>query len=360
MDIGNISVKVFERLFELRTDGEILIGKDSLEEALKICRKLENDELTTQISSQLLESEETTKENVVSRLKLKSGLGLDFSSELSFIASHLYEFESNLLEEVGISLCEEILSSEGLVVENEDSLLGMIVSNRSEYKDLLCYVDCQYLSDSGICEYIEAISIENITLRHWESICCRLRHHIDISYDLARFQVDSKWKIVSHPYSNDPFDGLLNSLRSLCGRNPHDAGEVVVTASSSAHGQPQQVVDYRWSSFWYSANQAHSWLQIDFKTRAVCLTHYSLKSHSGNLNWFRDWVLEGSEDGRTWDILVRRQTDELVGASRICTYPITSSHYFRYIRLRQTGKTNTDENYLILTNIELFGTVSNE
>jgi hypothetical protein len=51
------------------------------------------------------------------------------------------------------------------VIEKEDSLLKMIVSGGGEYGYLLCYVDCQYLSDSGICEYIEAISIENMALR---------------------------------------------------------------------------------------------------------------------------------------------------------------------------------------------------
>jgi hypothetical protein len=242
IDLGNISVKVFEAIFGVMTVGEPEISNESLDEALKICGELENDELSSQISSKLLEGQGMMKENVVSRLKLKCGLGLNFSSELSFIASHLYEFESNVLKEVGISLCEEMLSSECLVVENEDSLLRMIVSNGDEYENLLCYVDCQYLTDSGICEYIEAISIENITLRHWESICRRLRHHIDISHDLPRFRVATKRKVVSHPYSNNPFDGILNSLHSSCGRNPHDAGEVVISASSSLYNQPQQVV----------------------------------------------------------------------------------------------------------------------
>jgi hypothetical protein len=360
IDLGHVSETVFEMIFALMKEDEIVMGRDNVEAALKICGELENDELSTQISSKLFEDEEITKANVVSRLKLKSGLSLDFSCELSFIASHLYEFERNILEEVGVALCEMILSSECLVIENEDSLLKMIVSSGHEYDYLLCYVDCQYLTDSGICEYIDTISIENITLGHWESICRRLRHRIYISHDLARFRVLAKQNIVSHRYSNRPFDGILNSLRSSCGRNPHDAGEIVIAASSTRYNQPQQVIDYGWSSWWHSLDQANSWLQIDFKTRSVCLTHYSLKSHSGTLNWFRDWVLEGSEDGMTWDILDSRQTDELVGPSQVRTYPVTLSHYFRYIRLRQTGKTNNNENFLILTNIEVFGKISNE
>jgi hypothetical protein len=93
-------------------EGESAMGTDSLEAVLEICGELENDELTTQISSKLFKSEEMTKANVASRLKLKTGLGLDCSSELSFIASHLYEIERNILKEVGAALCERILSSE--------------------------------------------------------------------------------------------------------------------------------------------------------------------------------------------------------------------------------------------------------
>jgi hypothetical protein len=41
---------------------------------------------------------------------LKSGLALDFLTELAFIASHFYVFEENILAQVGVALGEDILS----------------------------------------------------------------------------------------------------------------------------------------------------------------------------------------------------------------------------------------------------------
>jgi hypothetical protein len=121
-----------------------------------------------------------------------------------------------------------------------------------------------------------------------------------------------------------------------------------------------QVIDYGWSSCWNYANRANSWLQIDFKTRSVYLRNHSLKSHLGASNFVTDRVLEGSKDGRTWDILDRGQPNGPVGASRICTDPVSSSRCFRCIRLRQTGKTSSNYDHVLLTNIELFGMVANE
>jgi hypothetical protein len=127
-------------------------------------------------------------------LKLKAELRFDFSRELTFIASQFDVFEDNVLSQVGGQLGDEILSQECLVIASEDSLLRTIISSGLDKEDLLCYIDYQYFSDSSICEYIQAISSDKITSRLWESICGRLRHHINISGDLSRFRVRPKRK----------------------------------------------------------------------------------------------------------------------------------------------------------------------
>jgi hypothetical protein len=88
--------------------------------------------------------------------------------------------------------------------------LRTILASAIEKEGLLCHVDCQYLSDSGIREYIEAISKDTITLPLWESIYGRIRHLIDICRDLPPFRVPRKQKVVWHQYSEGSFDGLLN------------------------------------------------------------------------------------------------------------------------------------------------------
>jgi hypothetical protein len=135
---------------------------------------------------------------------------------------------------------------------------------------------------------------------------------------------------------------------------------VVVTASGSKANEPHQVLDYDWENHWSSRNEPDSWIQIDFRKRAVHLSHYALKSHTGSLNFFRQWVLEGSGDGSVWDIIDSRSTDELAGKQKVAVFAVQSSHYYRFIRLRQTGKTSHGHNTLILQNIELFGMLEDE
>ena len=94
------------------------------------------------------------------------------------------------------------------------------------------------------------------------------------------------------------------------------------------------------------------------KNLRVCLSSYSLKSHNGSVNWFKSWVIEGSNDEESWTTLDERNTDELVGQSIVKTYDVKSTEeYFRYIRMRLTGPTSNGYCLLILTNIELFGSV---
>jgi hypothetical protein len=76
----------------------------------------------------------------------------------------------------------------------------------------------------------------------------------------------------------------------------------------------------------------------------------ALLCHVGDrrIEWWINW---------TW--LDGRNTEDLKGASIkfMKTYecPKNSSKSFRYIRLRQTGKNRHGSDYLVLTNVEFFG-----
>jgi hypothetical protein len=54
--IGNVSARLFEELFELMKGNEIAMADENLDEALKIGLELQNDELSTEISSKLFET----------------------------------------------------------------------------------------------------------------------------------------------------------------------------------------------------------------------------------------------------------------------------------------------------------------
>ena len=126
----------------------------------------------------------------------------------------------------------------------------------------------------------------------------------------------------------------------------------------STPNQPHQILDYGWNSHFLTESVPNSWIELDMKDRAVSLTHYTLKSHRAWGNWFKSWVIECSNDRESdnWDIVDERNTDDLVGKSRIRTYQVQrTGTFYRYVRMRQTGKDSSKADFLVLTNIEIFG-----
>jgi hypothetical protein len=159
--------------------------------------------------------------------------------------------------------------------------------------------------------------------------------------------------------SSQPFKGIFSHLSSECGGNVHTNGIVSITASSNAYNFCHQVVDYDWSQHWYSNNEANSWIQFDFKDRQILPTHYTVKSCNQGAHYLLKWSLDGSNDGTSWTNLDRRETNDLKGDRIVkcyaCESTESSSHFFRFIRLIQTGENSSGYDHLMLTNLEFFG-----
>ena len=103
--------------------------------------------------------------------------------------------------------------------------------------------------------------------------------------------------------------------------------------------------------------QTNSWVQFDFKSRRVCLSHYSLKSDGYGGFHLLSWAIEVSDDGSTWEAVDERNTQDLNGNYVVRTYACSkrSDRFVRFVRLRQTGKDSYGEHFLMLSAIEFFG-----
>jgi hypothetical protein len=66
-------------------------------------------------------------------------------------------------------------------------------------------------------------------------------------------------------------------------------------------------------------------------------------------------------DGNTWSVLDSQNTRKLDGPSITkifeCHGDSVASDFYRYIRLTQTGKNSSENDYLPLANIEFFGSI---
>lgn len=102
---------------------------------------------------------------------------------------------------------------------------------------------------------------------------------------------------------------------------------------------------------------------FEFKKYFIIPSHYIIRSYFSHPNdHLKNWVIEGSIDGNYWDLLdEQKNCSFLNGPNFIHLFPISQfkGKSFKYIRIRQTGVTWSNRNYLLMNTIELFGKLSN-
>jgi hypothetical protein len=353
--------EVLDDISKFLESGFIEINKGNCGDLRFIFERLNNCEMLNKLDKFQYGDEDLSVCNCIERLKWKENRG-NCDAELEFIASHFYMFDSSELEQLksfGVNLLESILSSENLLLKDEDSLVDFISSLGGEFSTLYNYVHCRFLTLTGINKFISSISSEEINSCIWGSVCRRLQYEVcDWNLHDKRF---AEMRIgEAFPFEGNEWDGILSHLAKDCDGNVHEKGIVNITASSEGSGKCWQVTNHGWSGYWYSANVPDSWICFDFIEKSVSLRYYTLKSHNGMRNWFTQWEIEGSNDGNDWESLDSRNTRDLCGKSIAKSYQclkVDRIKYFRFIRMRQTGKTNDNEDHLILCNIEFFGIV---
>ncbi len=164
------------------------------------------------------------------------------------------------------------------------------------------------------------------------------------------------------------FNGILHYLGTANGTRPFINPSLIslVLASSSSLGSSSQ------SASAITGNQAvrcltqavsNSWMQVDFRNLRVRPTGYALRHYSSwDTEALRNWQLQASNDGTTWDTLSTHVNDTALnsaGAEHFWPLPKLIGAY-RYFRILQTGTNSNNHHYLALSGIELHGELLDE
>ena len=339
--------------------------------------------------------------------------------ELSFIASNFSEIEDLSSLEIPnfrrlLSHSSFRIESEDWLY----NFISSLISNNESFSELLEFVHFEFLNDDSIEHFIKtspSFIFSSLNLSIWNSLCCRLSQKVLISksscnlqehrfgrvvlsdeidresklrqqfetelsslrathsnlekeksrleselrleIESLRSEVDKLKRLKEFKYngSND-FDGIISHLKRECGGNVHSKGVVNITASSTSYNQCHQLVDYGWNSYWYSSNSPNQWVCFDFKDKQVCLSGYTLRS-DGEGGYLRRWSIEVSNDGSSWSSLDSRDTTDLCSNYKVKNYSCSNANnsFYRFIRIRQTGKNNGEGDCFHLSEIEFFG-----
>jgi hypothetical protein len=335
----------FELVMQILRGELVNLTEENAKSVLTLSDSLGNRELSDIALNCILSNQKLDCSTVVSRLQRKRGRDLAITVEVDYIARHLSSVAD--LDSLEVHELEAILTSPALLLETEDWLLNLILG-KDLFRVLLRYVQCKFLTSAGIEKFIDSVAIDSIDSKLWSSICDRLRG-VE-SCRTARF-------LQLFPYAQRDFDGIIASLNGFCQGNACTNGLVEITSSSQQVGQHYQLVDYSWEGSWYTESKLESWVRVHFVNRKAWITSYSIKSFAGN-SFPKNWVIEVSENENTWREIDRREGTDVLCKRYIVAHFQCQQPYgelCRYVRLRNIGLTNSQNDHLCLCNIEFFG-----
>jgi hypothetical protein len=162
---------------------------------------------------------------------------------------------------------------------------------------------------------------------------------------------------LPHQALDAVFAGMCQEARG----NVAKMGLVTITGNSVDSSRDADIVELinpEWNKCWMSKNQPNSWVLFDFNGRLLSITHYSIRTYSCTKGYshLRSWVLEGcASNGKWFDLDAKEDSHELNGRNRSAVFHCTAVVHVAQIRLRQTGPNHHKDHYLILSNIEFFG-----
>jgi hypothetical protein len=227
---------------------------------------------------------------------------------------------------------------------------------------LLEFVRFEFLLKSTIDKFVswslEHFDELDITISLWQAITNRLS-----GGDNAVRPISRRYPAVFRPRTDSPLDGIIANLNGKHGGNVHER-DIVKVSASSVFGNNSSYVAHNavnlvnhQQNYFFSNDTANQWLCYDFKDRRIELTDYSIAAHTDG-HFLRSWIVEGSEGGSKWNVLDERKHNREADSNHpIATFSVSTRMKSRFIRLRQTGKCSSKEDWLILFGFEVFGIV---
>jgi len=141
--------------------------------------------------------------------------------------------------------------------------------------------------------------------------------------------------------------------------NPHTTGKVVVTSSPIESGTLEGFIGHghplTHGGNNYTNCVAGSFVALQLPL-PLAVTRYTL----GAYNVLRNWNFEGSNDGVEWVVLHQHVNDQSLAAREFATasWDVNPDGLaFSHFRIHQTGVNSSEQHYLMMGGLELYGRV---
>lgn len=321
---------------------------------------------------------ELTIDNVFDKIQLHEKSKIFFSKqlkqEIEFISTHFFELKEEQEEKLmkfNISTIEQIFMNDHFQLKNEDQLLNFInklYMQNHQMSILYGYVIFVNLSSECIKRFLQLFDRNDMTTEMWESICIRLQQETtnsnlnNMRYQSKETTENKNQKGIQIPFNNNnQLDGIINSLMKQNNGNIQN----IINITASSVGGPRRcplinIIKYdEMDKHTWTNSEPNSWICIEFVKNRIIPSHYTIGSQSVHDNHIKSWVIEGSNDNKNFDKLDEQVNNNLMNKRKVIqTFPIKQKDKeYRFIRIRQTDKTQQNSDHLNLSAFEFHGTL---
>ena len=295
----------------------------------------------------------------------------NFSEEIEFISSNFSELceSQEEFKNLKIETLMEILSNPKLQLKTENQLLKFVnklyTINSEMYSKLYEKVHFEYVTASMMREFLEIYDLNDITNQTWLGLSNRLLHEIkeEENKKFNRYKKQKNQDITFSMSNENSLSGIINHLMNVSSGKIEN--EIKITTSSCQNNedrfQARNVVLYNdKNKIFMSQNSGNSWICFDFIDKKVIPSCYTMRTgdHLNNRANIRYWVLEGSNDEKSWTTLdSQNNCGHLNWTNRIHTYKLNNqnSNKYRYLKIRSTGVDCNCTYFLSFEAIEFYG-----
>ncbi|OHT11975.1 hypothetical protein TRFO_18356 [Tritrichomonas foetus] len=300
-----------------------------------------------------------------------------FHKEIDFLASHFYEIDMMTeMEKLPTYLLESVLYNEKLCVNDESQLYQCVkkIVEKTKNYSLYSVLSFPYMTGEDMNDFLHNIKYDDLSAPLWSNLVQYIsNYHSHIYQDVAKCVFNKKntklekyhSKIIHLPFadsSRNKMNGIISFLTLIYSKNIIDTNIVTLTASSSRIINDKEyslsyLVDFNKTNRYCTKNLEKSWIRFDFKDCKIMLTHYSLIS--SNSNQPKNWSIEISNDGQSWETIDIRENDSSCkGSYALASFQLNQNKpekFARYVRIIQNGLNWDQNNYLQLCSVEFYG-----
>ena len=208
------------------------------------------------------------------------------------------------------------------------------------------------------------IEIINESLNFFFNFSFRLEIELLYNYCLNKI---SKFPNIINIFliKNQFFDGIFNYLTKTIKNNIYHLGIIDIKSTYSQYQDIEDILPPGKGKYWYSISSPNSFIQFNFKNKKIKISNYSLRNNSKIDDFYspsssKSWVLLGSNDENSWDIIdEQRNNFSLFYGQTETNIQCFNNNFYQFIKIINLENHKNYENYFLLSIIEFFGEILN-